>query len=300
MGINNEADAAGGITGGGCALDQQRLRAIGKSVTAAECDSGSDSVQDGLGGRAGVGFCPGESRQQKAIFFTGTQAIGSIKTAAVGSGNRRVQNVIHAKQVADGSGRVGHLGRTQGGRVVRRATDGLLGLGIGERGQHVNIEHKRTVVSGDNTHTPKLSREVFTRASGFVQVVSGTAAVDEFHNNDAGVTASRHGDRAIGPQRPRANQRFAIGLINLYFQIVTAERRAADKMKLDSILYRGFSPTVIAVIATLIMPAMTAMATACRCNPDDAPQSEGSGEVARVRMRLRKVRERMPRACRPL
>ena len=278
MGINNEADAAGCITGGRCAFNQQRLRAIGQIVSAAKCDSGSDGVQDGLGGRAGVGFCTREGRQQEAIFFTGTQAIGSIKTAAVGSGNRRVQNVIHAKQVADSRCRVGHLGCAQGGGIVRRATEGLLGLGIGERGQHVNIEHKSTVVSGDNTHTPKLSREVFTRASGFVQVVSGTAAVDEFHNNDAGVTARRHGDRAIGPQRPRANQRFAIGLINLYLQIVTAERRAADKIKLNGVLDRGFTP---AVIATLIMPAMT---TACRSNPDHAPQSEGTGDIARVRM----------------
>ena len=290
MGINNEADAAGCITGGRRAFNQQRLRAIGQIVSAAECNSGSDGVQDGLGGRTRIGFSTGEGRQQEAIFFTGTQAIGSIKTAAVGSGNRRVQNIIHAKQVTDGRCRVGHLGCAQGGGIVRRATEGLLGLGIGERGQHVNIEHKSTVVSGDNPHTPKLSREVFTRASGFVQVVSGAAAVDKFHNNDAGVTARRHGDRAIGPQSPRANQRFAIGLINLYFQIVTAKRRAADKIKLNSVLDRGFSPTVIVVIATLIMPAM---ATACRCNPDHAPQPEGTGDIARIRVRLRKVRDRM-------
>ncbi|MNB71009.1 hypothetical protein D3C75_175680 [compost metagenome] len=157
MGVNNEAEAAGGVSGGRCAFNQQRLHPIGQTATAAECGSGSDGVKNGLGGRTGVGFCAGECRQQEAIFFTGTQAIGRVITAAVGCHDRRVQNVIHTKQAADGGGRVGHLRCAQGSWTVSCAAEGLLGLGIGEGGQHVNIENEGTVVSGDNTHAPELS-----------------------------------------------------------------------------------------------------------------------------------------------
>ncbi len=95
MGVNNKAETAGRVSSGRCAFNQQRLHPIGQTATAAECDSGSDGVKDGLGGRSGIGFRAGECRQQEAIFFTGTQAIGRVITAAVGCDNRGVQNVIH-------------------------------------------------------------------------------------------------------------------------------------------------------------------------------------------------------------
>ncbi len=290
MGVNNEADTAGRVSGGRCAFNQQRLHLIGQTATAAECDPGSDGVKDGLGGCTGVGFRAGECCQQQTIFFTGTQAIGRVITAAVGCNDRRVQNVIHTKQAADSGGRVGHLRRTQGGWTVSRAADGFLSLVIGESGQHVNIENEGTVVSGDNTHAPELRRKVFARASRFVQVVSSAAAVDELNNHHAAVTARRDGYRAIGSQRPCTNQRFAIGLINLYIQIVTAERRAADKIKLDGVLYSGFSTAVI-VLTAIVTPAMTTR----RGNPDHATQCESASQVAHVRVRLRKVGDRMAR-----
>ncbi len=95
MGVNNKAETAGRVSSGRCAFNQQRLHPIGQTATAAECNSGNDGVKDGLGGRSGIGFRAGECRQQEAIFFTGTQAIGRVITAAVGCDNRGVQNVIH-------------------------------------------------------------------------------------------------------------------------------------------------------------------------------------------------------------